>query len=48
VPESKIQKILTGKAGGKSGKLSDLINRVEATRALDHLTEKIRGRGNQP
>jgi superfamily II DNA or RNA helicase len=44
VPEAEIQKILTSKASGKAGKLSDLIDRVTATRALDHNVIKIRER----
>lgn len=38
-------KIMEGKAGGKAGKLSDLISKVEATRALDHNAQKIKERG---
>jgi superfamily II DNA or RNA helicase len=44
IPEAEIQKILTSKASGKAGKLSDLIDRVTATRALDHNVTKIRER----
>jgi superfamily II DNA or RNA helicase len=36
--------IMESRAGGKAGKLSDLISRVEASKALDHNAEKIRER----
>jgi ATP-dependent helicase IRC3 len=44
VPETQIQQILASRAAGKAGKLSDLVSKVEATRALDHNAEKIRER----
>lgn len=47
VPEKEIGRILTSKAAGKAGKLSDLIDTVTATRVLDHLVVKIRERGNK-
>lgn len=46
VDERDIQAILKSKASGKAGKLSDLIDKVVATRVLDHLVAKIRERGN--
>lgn len=45
VPEADINKITASKSSGKAGRLSDLIDKVTATRALDHLTERIRERG---
>lgn len=47
VPEKEIGRILTSKAAGKAGKLSDLIDTVTATRVLDHLVVKIRERGSK-
>lgn len=44
IPEAEIQKILASKASGKAGKLSDLMSRVEASKALDHNVTKIRER----
>ena len=44
VPELEIQAILKSKASGKAGKLSDLIDKLQATRTLDHLTERIKER----
>jgi len=37
-------KIMASKASGKAGKLSDLISKVEASKALDHNAQKIRER----
>lgn len=45
VDEREIQKILASKASGKAGKLSDLIDKVQASRVLDRLVDKIRERG---
>lgn len=45
VPYAEVQKIITSKAGGKAGKLSDLIDRVTASKALDHNVRKIKERG---
>jgi superfamily II DNA or RNA helicase len=36
--------IMESRAGGKAGKLSDLISKVEASKALDHNAQKIRER----
>jgi superfamily II DNA or RNA helicase len=44
VAEAAIGRIMAGKAAGKAGKLSDLIDRVQATRVLDHNVAKIRER----
>lgn len=38
-------KILSQRAAGKAGKLSDLIAKVEASRVLDRVAEKIKERG---
>lgn len=38
-------KILGQRAGGKAGKLSDLVSRVEASKVLDRVAEKIKERG---
>lgn len=38
--------IMEGRASGKAGKLSDLIDKVKATKALDHNAVKIKERGN--
>lgn len=40
-----IDRIMSSKAGGKAGKLSDLIDRVTASRTLDPVTVKIKERG---
>lgn len=40
-------KILAQRAGGKAGKLSDLVSRVEASRVLDRVAEKIKERGSE-
>lgn len=45
VPYAEVQKIITSKAGGKAGRLSDLIDRVTASKALDHNVRKIKERG---
>lgn len=37
-----IMRILNARPGGKAGKISDLISRVEATRAIDPLVERIK------
>jgi superfamily II DNA or RNA helicase len=42
--ESEVQKILSSKASGKAGKLSDLIGTVKASRFLDPNIEKIKER----
>jgi hypothetical protein len=42
--ESEVAKILTSKASGKAGKLSDLIGTVKASRFLDPNVAKIRER----
>lgn len=42
--EVEVQKILSSKASGKAGKLSDLISRVKASRFLDPNIEKIKER----
>lgn len=44
VDEAAIGRIMASKAAGKAGKLSDLIDRVTATRVLDHNVAKIRER----
>jgi superfamily II DNA or RNA helicase len=40
--EADLARILADRAGGKAGKLSDLIGRVEATRALEPMVAKIK------
>jgi hypothetical protein len=45
VPEREIGRILTQRAAGKAGKLSDLIDKVTASRSLDRVAQKIRERG---
>jgi superfamily II DNA or RNA helicase len=42
--ESEVQKVLSSKASGKAGKLSDLIGTVKASRFLDPNIEKIKER----
>jgi superfamily II DNA or RNA helicase len=42
--ESEVQKVLSSKASGKAGKLSDLIARVKASRFLDPNIDKIKER----
>jgi ATP-dependent helicase IRC3 len=44
VPETQVQQILASRAAGKAGKLSDLVAKIEASKALDHNAEKIRER----
>lgn len=44
VPEKEIGRILTQRAAGKAGKLSDLIDKVQATKVIDPVAEKIRAR----
>ena len=44
VSEREIGRILTSRAGGKAGKLSDLIDKVVASRTLDPIAVKIRER----
>lgn len=46
VDESAIARIQSSMASGKAGKLSDLIDRVIASRVLDHNVIKIRERAN--
>jgi superfamily II DNA or RNA helicase len=40
-------KIMEQRAGGKAGKLSDLINRVKASKVLDRVAVKIKERGSK-
>jgi superfamily II DNA or RNA helicase len=40
--EAELAKILSDRTGGKAGKLSDLIGKVEATRALEPMVAKIK------
>lgn len=47
VDQGAIAQILSSKASGKAGKLSDLIDKVQASRVLDRLADKIRERGNK-
>jgi superfamily II DNA or RNA helicase len=42
-----IERIMTSKAGGKAGKLSDQIDIVKATRILDRVVGKIKERGSK-
>lgn len=44
VDERAIAQVLSSKASGKAGKLSDLIDKVQASRLLDRLVERIRER----
>jgi hypothetical protein len=46
VPEKEIGRILTQRAAGKAGKLSDLIDKVMASRVLDGIATKIRERAS--
>jgi superfamily II DNA or RNA helicase len=46
VPEKEIGRILTSKASGKAGKLSDLIDKVVASRTLDPIVRKIKERAS--
>lgn len=46
IPEKEIGRILASRAAGKAGKLSDLIDKVKASKALDHNAVKIKERGN--
>lgn len=39
--------IMSQRAGGKAGKLSDLVAKVEASRVLDRVAEKIKERGSE-
>jgi hypothetical protein len=39
---SEVERIMSARAGGKAGKVSDLISRVQASRALDPMVAKIR------
>lgn len=41
---SEMARIMTSKAGGKAGKLSDLIRRVEASRSIDRAVARINDR----
>lgn len=41
-----VGRILNDKAGGKAGKVSDLIRRVEASRSIDKAAERMRERAN--
>jgi superfamily II DNA or RNA helicase len=47
VPEKEIGRILTQRAAGKAGKLSDLITRVQASKVLDRVASKIKERGSK-
>jgi superfamily II DNA or RNA helicase len=47
VPWRDIERITASKAGGKAGKLSDLIDKVQASKALDHNVQKIKERGSK-
>jgi superfamily II DNA or RNA helicase len=47
VPSRDIERVLASKAGGKAGKLSDLVSRVKASKALDHNAVKIKERGSK-
>lgn len=47
VPDREIQKILTQRAAGKAGKLSDLVTRVQASKVLDRVASKIKERGSE-
>lgn len=40
-------RIMEGRAGGKAGKLSDLVSRVEASNVLDRVVVKIKERGSR-
>lgn len=46
VDEAAIARVVSSKASGKAGKLSDLIDTVTASRVLDHNVAKIRERAN--
>lgn len=46
VSVKEIQRILTERAAGKAGKLSDLIDKVTASRVLDPIARKIRERAS--
>jgi superfamily II DNA or RNA helicase len=39
---AEVQRIMNARAGGKAGKVSDLISRVQASRALDPMVERIK------
>jgi superfamily II DNA or RNA helicase len=47
VPSRDIERVLASKASGKAGKLSDLVSRVKASKALDHNAVKIKERGSK-
>lgn len=44
VPEREIGRILTQRAAGKAGKLSDLIDKVQASKVLDPVAQRIKDR----
>lgn len=44
VQDKEIQAIMSGKAGGKAGRLSDAIDKVVASRVIDPITVKIKER----
>ncbi len=44
--DGEVARILAGKAGGKAGKVSDLIRKVEASRSIDKAVERMRERAN--
>jgi superfamily II DNA or RNA helicase len=39
---AEVQRIMNARAGGKAGKVSDLLSRVQASRALDPMVERIK------
>lgn len=47
VPEKEIGRILTQRAAGKAGKLSDRVSIVQASKVLDRVADKIKERGSK-
>lgn len=47
VPEREIWRILTQRAAGKAGKLSDRVSIVQASKVLDRVADKIKERGSR-
>ena len=47
VPEADVVRILTSKQSGKAGKLSDLIDKVTASRVLDPIAARIKERASR-
>jgi hypothetical protein len=45
--DGEVQRILASPAGGKAGKVSDLIRRVEASRSIDRAVIKIKERAGE-